>query len=77
MNSDDQVFPSFVFERLGEIHSGQSHGGLTKREYFAVMALRGLLSGQGGPVVINGSELTMDKASVLIADNLIKSLGEN
>ncbi len=47
-NPDDTAMPtnSLVFPNNGEVMYGQN--GLTKREYFAAMALQGILAGTSG-----------------------------
>jgi hypothetical protein len=47
-------------------------GGLTKREYFAAMALNGLISSIGQHDVSDYADLASD--AVLVADRLIESL---
>lgn len=48
----------------------RSSGGLTKREWFAGMAMIGILSG-GKPPKINNMEMSVDDAAYLIADRMI------
>jgi len=60
MNYDNSAFP-----RTG----GISHPGLTKREYFAAMALQGLLA---DPTTIISKTVAED--AVKLADHLIQSL---
>ena len=60
------------------IHDGKGDGkgfkqGLTKREYFAAMALQGLLSNERFDQVERADHL---KRSVVFADNLIKELNK-
>lgn len=47
------------------------HMGLTKREYFAAMAMQGLLSGDVNAEIERGN---LVRASVIIADDLIEEL---
>lgn len=49
-----------------------THMGLTKREYFAAMAMQGILSKGGGGGAINPVRAAND--SVMFADELIKAL---
>ena len=60
------VFPQNVEHIYGNVTSL----GLTKREYFAAMAMQGLLSGPRESYIHLASE------SVMIADALIKALNE-
>lgn len=50
--------------------------GLTKREYFAAMALQGLLGGGNSNFSINGKEKPVNEAAVILADALLAELGE-
>jgi hypothetical protein len=55
------------------------HGGLSKRELFAVMAMQGLLANPiyaSGGVKINGATMTMDQAAIFLADALIETLNK-
>ena len=54
----------------------QTDGGLTKREYFAIQALQGILSNSG---LKNSNIKTTDliEDSVVIADLLLKELEKN
>jgi hypothetical protein len=60
---------------------GITTGGLTKREYFAAMALQGILSNKslamynGGQIVAVGEEL-IEEAAVIYADALIRELNK-
>ena len=60
MNYDNSAFPR---------KPGILHPGLTKREYFAAMALQGLLA---DPTTIISKTVTED--AVKLADHLIKAL---
>jgi len=66
------VFPQHRYQRIGSIAKGDAIGGLTKREYFAGQALAGQLANPGCEP---DSEL-IAKVSVLMADTLLKKLGE-
>jgi hypothetical protein len=48
-------------------------GGLTKREYFAAMAMQGLLASTSGQV----NEQWTAESSVILADELLKQLENN
>jgi hypothetical protein len=51
--------------------------GLTKREYFAAMALQGLCARSADQnIVINGITLPYDRAAITIADSLIAELSK-
>ena len=70
MNNGDT--PAFPFE--GGANNGQQpYDGLTKREYFAGLALQGLLAGKytftGGDDPVTGA--------IEYADALLKALGES
>lgn len=76
-NGDDLAYPTQMLDvELSE--ATWLDGGLTKREYFAAMAMQGLLSTNGSyfPDTQFVGELTA-KASVKYADALIKALNEN
>ena len=71
-NKESYAFPVVVNENIDYFH-----GGLSKREYFAAMAMQGM--------VANGSSIDIDKdypyqtrakTCILIADALIKALNE-
>ena len=52
-----------------------NYDGLTKREYFAAMAMQGLLSSYSGQSAIP-NPTNLSKHSVVFADSLIKQLNE-
>lgn len=66
MTQPDQAFPSV------KIISDRARQGLTKREYFAAMAMQGLCANPHP-----GSITKVAKMSVECADELIKQLNEN
>jgi hypothetical protein len=76
--ADYQAFPGLEEDYIGEHKVGSSyHLGLTVREYFAVMALQGLLAApdvdvRDGAGYVDPSKLT--DWAVLYADALIHSL---
>ena len=54
-----------------------NQSGLTKREYFAALALQGILA-SGKLMVTSGNDLQWaSKSATLAADNLIQSLNED
>lgn len=67
-------------ERTGEYYTPDTDGGLTKREYFAAMAMQGLIAGI--PIVVRSGKTPqaatdgMADAAVLSADALIATLNE-
>jgi len=71
-NTGGQAFPT-----RGEY--GSDYGGLTKREYFAAMAMQGLLANTGGVSGEKGQtwyEKTADE-SLELADALISQLSKS
>jgi hypothetical protein len=74
-NGDQQAFP-----RPGSEHTNLADNvrhepteGLTKREYFAAMAMQGLLSSWTGPIG-EPQQQHCAELSVTIADELLKQL---
>ena len=68
---NDPAFPVDIPDRVSEYSDIEfaMQGGLTKREYFAVRALQGLLStGQ--------NKMYISRMAVAYADDLIKALEE-
>ena len=68
MNSNSTAFPRFSFAD-GE---GLSTPGLTKREFFAAMAMQGLLAQESGDWC--RSEVETAKMAVSQADSLMEAL---
>jgi hypothetical protein len=62
-NGKQMAFP-------GQLVNGEVHIGLTKREYFAALAMQGLLA--NSDIVVSIEEIT--KESVRYADSLLKTL---
>lgn len=62
-------------------HSGNGFKGVTKREYFAAMAMQALLKDAYTDRIINESEGTqikqVVKASIIAADELLKQLSND
>ena len=54
-------------------HNGMVWDGLTKREYFAAMAMQGILASNR----TQKTETSLSKLAVYYADALIKALNEN
>lgn len=69
-NGDKLAFP---FEG-GANNRIEPSVGLNKREYFAAMAMQGLLSSIGGHDVTDYSEIAAD--ALMAADELLKAIGE-
>lgn len=70
-NPEESAFPlsSEAYKQTGEI------GGLTKREYFAAMAMQGLLSNSYLEQKRNGNpEINVCYKAVAIADKLLAEL---
>lgn len=65
MSANDPAFPYVL-----RADSDSAEYGLTKREYFAAMALQGMLSNPD----IRGSNESLAKTSISVADVLIKEL---
>ena len=79
-NSKKSAFPYVEIKKEfshenGHFETKINHDGLTKREYFAAMALQGLLASPG---TLDGSfeknAKTFSQASVILADELLKQL---
>jgi len=62
-NAKQMAFPT-------QVVNGELHTGLTKREYFAAMAMQGLISKQGE---LNNAEIRA-RIAVIHADELLKAL---
>lgn len=69
-NPNDPAFPIIV--NALEIHS--SRAGLSKREYFAAMAMQGLIAGSQGRVKWNETQFAM--GAINLADALIAELNK-
>lgn len=78
--NDEKVFPEAAW--LGEV--GATAGGLSKREYFAAMAMQGIFSNSGMVKAIGQRCKVEDRepeefiadAAVLAADGLLQKLEE-
>lgn len=76
------IYPSDnAFPTQGNAASGELEGGLTKREYFAAMAMQGLLANSGDEVPKVGSMVGWNFESIAahaicVADNLIAELNK-
>lgn len=62
-NANSAAFPSYPIE-----------GGLTKREYFAALAMQGILANPGSDFVYS-TDTDVVTAAVLFADKLLARLG--
>lgn len=51
--------------------------GLTKREYFAAMAMQGFLAAEKDSSIFNGYELWFVERSIRMADELLKQLEQH
>lgn len=76
-NSEQPAFPQSKLDRSGTIAVIENSGGLTKREIFAKAAMQAIISNPGFSL----STIIFDKEklgthSVIIADEVIKKLGE-
>lgn len=63
-NGEKQVYP------LQDVRGTILQTGLTKREYFAGLAMQGFLANQR----LSATEQNVAKASVILADELLKQL---
>ena len=63
-----------AFAYFNEMNSWQT--GLTKREYFAAIAMQGILSSRGLQEAINADRKRWENFAVEMADNLIKELNK-
>jgi hypothetical protein len=82
MENADRPAYGFVDNRSGSYEDNEVHYGLTKREYFAAMALQGILSGAGNhfPDGEASFEYTAEIAARMAniaADKLILYLGKS
>jgi hypothetical protein len=68
-NADKPAFP--IPSRNKEVDGSL---GLTKREYFAAMAMQGILSGNDTISIENGLFINEAKICIAIADELLKQL---
>lgn len=88
MSNDNAIAPAFAIPTIvnanGDVQPGAN--GLTKREYFAAMAMQGLLANAGGPIQQNGStgwgltNVTWDQVAGVArraADALLADLAAN
>lgn len=71
----------YAYPTQGNAASGELEGGLTKREYFAAVAMQGICAGSGGAgkYTVNGGWYrpdTIANAAVEIADALIEALNK-
>lgn len=67
-NANDPAFPNENPDAV------PVYSGLTKREYFAAMAMQGILSDASNGIAPNWGRLAQD--SLCAADALIKALGD-
>ena len=66
-HANETAFPNQIGENF-------NYKGLTKREYFAAMAMQGILSDAANGIAPNWDRLAQD--SLCAADALIKALGD-
>ena len=74
MNEFEKVYPNDSAFARGGSQSATSRHGLTKREYFASLAMQGILS-QARLKTIDDYKAIVT-GSIIIADKLIKQLNE-
>jgi len=67
--ANEPAFPFFNDENL--------YPGITKREYFAAMAMQGLISAGKENFIINGNKMNLDTSSFYIADAMIAESEKN
>jgi hypothetical protein len=75
-NKNQPAFPvSYVSTPMGDIYNsfGDGLGGVTKREYFAAMAMQGWLASYGGLQTVPDVKMVAAKA-VELADALLAEL---
>lgn len=80
-NGNDSAFSEVTTDLRGTSEGTpyghtKSHGGLTKREYFAAMALQGILANSGNHVDGMGDEEAHTKRAVGYSDALIEALNK-
>jgi hypothetical protein len=80
-NGNDGAFPSMTSYRLkageSEREKTETIGGLTKREYFAAMAMQGLLSNAEAVTEISKADFgPLQQYAVRFADALIDALNQ-
>lgn len=68
-SANEPAFPFFNDENL--------YPGITKREYFAAMAMQGMLSAGKEQHTIDGEKMNLAKASLYIADAMIAESEKN
>ncbi len=68
-NGDKQAMPGKEYVKTG-MHSGQvvNNPGMTKREYFAAMAMQGLCADPHRPPVYDIAKLAVKMADALLAE---------
>jgi hypothetical protein len=71
MTNENGTFPAHPVSR--DVYSHNSIG-LTKREYFAAMAMQGILSSRGTQEALNKDRITWESYAVEKADNLLNEL---
>ena len=65
MDNKDYAYPL-------SMGNGFIQKGITKRDYFAAIAMQGLLAAGKDGFVVNGSKMNLDTSSYFIADAMIK-----
>lgn len=77
-NADNPAMPvSLAIDTGGDLWSSAdmvAGAGLTKREYFAGLAMQGLLSGTGNYPIISSTIMAISTMSVQTADALLEEL---
>lgn len=69
---NEPAFPvKFVMTNEVGINSDYVYLGITKREYFAAMAMQGMLSAGKEQYTIDGEKMNLAKASLYIADAML------
>ena len=69
-NSEEPAFPLFLQEGLS--HNAYVDPGLTKREYFAGLAMQGIIHNL--PIGSNGLNEQIAKQSISLVDELLRQL---
>lgn len=68
-NSEQPAFSCITAENVG----GKEYSGLTKREYFAIMAMQSIIAWKSDKIYHTDKE-TVCRDSVIMADELLKQL---
>lgn len=77
-NGEQQAYPSTTKYKDGNTEIIDIQSGLTKREYFAGLAMQGILANPNVGKIIDGErfvdKIAVSQSSVIIADEILKQL---